>query len=317
VTDRNAETSNATDFLDRVDRAVVADIMRWSSTLPALNRVNVFRSDHAAYGLYLAEAYLEGWAGRDRMDALDEEGRFLFALDSAFWWWFDDLVDDHVHEPQPAVAWEALERVFGVGVPLPPPEGVEPGEVAFLRKLSAAIEARPGTLAADHAWWLECTIRTIRGFREEDVAMRARIADPAAPWTYAEQLEVGFASCTLLNVTATVGALMKLGLGDRHPLEPTAAERLLCLAARVENDRMSFAKEASQSIAPSTAVILARSFPADRVLRFLEEQQDGYERRLRRELAKLGDRHPFSLLTEGILRTHRAFYAARPERYVK
>ncbi|HEY4221829.1 MAG TPA: hypothetical protein VGO62_10805 [Myxococcota bacterium] len=287
-------------FVDQVDNAVLERMMRWADSIPGL--AQTFRLDHASYGLYCTGGYLADWA------QIDEDGRFLFALNLAYWWWFDDLIDENIKLASSIVAWAELERVLGA-VPLPHVTNVEPPEVGFLRALSDAYATR-GARHEDHAWWVQATLGTLLGFRDEETATRSR-----SSVSYAEQLEAGMWSATLLNVTASASALMGLGFGARAHPEPTTAERLLCLVARLENDEHSLDKELAEGCASNVAVVLSRSFAPEAIPSFVVAQRAGYQRLLEQSLAVLGAAHPFTLLARGILRTHRVFYAQRPQRY--
>lgn len=281
-------------FEHDVDPEMLAEMMRWAASMP------LFRLDHATYGLYCTTNYLRGWAD------LDREGRILFALNLSYWWWFDDLIDKRMEDASTNLAWGALEDALRAGLP----PGDYPPEVEYLRKLSEDLRPR-ARAQSDHDWWIIATLGTALGFRDEEHATRTK-----TPVSYAEQLEAGLWSATLVNVTAAASVLLGMGLGDRHPAEPSTLERLLCLVARLENDRFSVDKERHEGCASNVLIVLERSFPREHVAAFVEAQQRGYERCLMDGLGRLGADHPFAHLARGILETHREFYASRPGRYV-
>jgi hypothetical protein len=280
-------------FEDDIDASILAAMMEWAKPIPR------FRPEHASLALFCSTVYLQG------VCEADADQRMLFALNSAYWWWLDDLIDENIESSSYRVPWEALVHATRRG--LPPGEGSF--EVEYLRRLSDEFRRRASS-DDEHRWWLASSLGTLGGFRESDENSRARRII-----TYAEHLEGGFWSTSIVQVMATASLLFGLGFGARTLLEPTLIERLQATIGRLENDLHSVERGRREGCLANAVLIMEEVLPAAEARTFVAAQIDGYGRRLATALKPLGDDHPVRRLSNSLLAAHRRYYGEKPARY--
>jgi hypothetical protein len=286
-------------FKESIDCNLLNRVLEWIQSIGIVE----FEREQAVASVFVATRW--------RHEAMpeDNEAIFLIALNAAFWFWFDDQSDKHIHEAISPINWE---RIIGISEEKIITDSLETPEETFLIHLSTAMKQKART-EAEYQWWFNTFASTFRGMQFEETVARTKIMP-----SFVECLEYGILSVAILNF---LGATY-LAYGMGRPLQEndfvlSHLEHCFGAYQRILNDIKSAQKERGEGKSGyfSNVLLLMEGLLSPQIAQeFLLSQLDGYERLIMADIKILGINNPFAQLIDKLFTVVLTMYQSPPKR---
>ena len=277
------------------NRSILAELLVWGRDLEG------FKSEHASNALLVVQGYVEGVqlpdAPRVRGIGSQDIERFsLFAKDLTWTFWLDEWFDSAERGANEFLDVDAVVRAIHGGEVRTPESA---GFAALARSFAEYSRFGP-----EYELWKSTAEAAVRAWGVEE-----RLSRGALRLTYDDYVRNGVNSTAVPHIVATASLLYGFRMAVRVAEERVGRlVRNLSISCRLHNDLYSVEKERREGCLANAVLLRESSHPNENQHGFVAEELSIYERRIREDVAALGEGDPFGTLATIMPATHQVLY---------